>query len=114
MAENKKKKKKLSPEEEHRMLQDQVQALPYALADLEAKGEKRKAFMLKYIGAPLLRMRKRLMDKQRYTGADGQKLKQQEQMKRHLEMRRKQMEFMQGEMARQQKKAQKRTKGGPR
>jgi hypothetical protein len=31
-------------------------------------------------------------------------------MKRHLEMRRKQVEFMQGEMARQQKKAQKRNK----
>ena len=31
-------------------------------------------------------------------------------MKRHLEQRRKAMEFMQGEMQRQQKKAQKRNK----
>ena len=114
MAENKKKKKKESPEQRHRNLQDQVQALPYALADLEAKGEKRKAFMLRYFAAPVIRLMKRLMDKQRYSGTEGQKLKQQEQMKRHLEVRRKQMEFMQGEMARQQKKAQKRTRGGPR
>lgn len=107
------KKKKLSPEERHRNLQDQVQYMPYALADLEAKGQKRKAFMLKYVAGPIIRLMKRLMDRQRYTGTEGAKLKQNEAMKRHLEQRRKQMEFMQGEMARQQKKAQKR-KGGAR
>ncbi len=104
------KKPKISPEEKHRQLQDQVQAIPYVIADFEAKGQKRKAFMVKYVAGPIIRMMKRLMDRQRYKGTEGQKLKQAEQMKRHLEMRRKQVEFMQGEMARQQKKAQKRNK----
>lgn len=108
MAKNK--KPKISPEEKHRQLQDQVQALPYVIADFEAKGQKRKAFMVRYVAGPIIRMMKRLMDRQRYKGTEGQKLKQAEQMKRHLEMRRKQVEFMQGEMARQQKKAQKRNK----
>lgn len=108
MAKNKKPKK--SPEERHRELQDQVQALPYVIADFESKGQKRKAFMVKYFAAPVIRLMKRLMDRQRYSGTEGQALKQKEQMKRHLEMRRKQVEFMQNEMARQQKKAQKRNK----
>jgi hypothetical protein len=106
----KNKKKKLSPEERHRQLQDQVAALPYALADLEARGEKRKAFLTRYLAAPIIRLMKRLMDRQRYTGPEGQKLKQGEQMKRHLEQRRKAMEYMQGEQARQQKRASKRNR----
>ena len=108
MAKNK--KPKLTPEQRHRQLQDQVEALPYAITDLQTKGQWFRAFMVRFFAAPMLRMMKRMMDRQRYTGKAGQKVKQAEQMKRHLEQRRKAMEYMQGEVARQQKKAQKRTK----
>jgi hypothetical protein len=104
------KKKKLSLEEKHRMLQDQAEAIPFVIDDYKGKGKWFRAFVVRYLAGPLLRFQKRLLDKQRYTGASGQKLKQAEQMKRHLEQRRKAMEFMQGEMQRQQKKAQKRNK----
>lgn len=104
------KKKKLSPEEQHRQLQDQVQAIPFVIEDYRAKGKWFRAFVVRYMAGPMLRFQKRLMDRQRYAGTSGQKLKQAEQMKRHLEQRRKAMEFMQGEMQRQQKKAQKRNK----
>jgi hypothetical protein len=106
------KKKKQTPEERHRQLQDQVQALPYALADLEAKGERWKAFSVKYLAGPILRLMKKMMDRQRYAGKDGAKLKQSEQMKRHLEQRSKAMQYVQGEMRKQQKSA--RAKGKPR
>lgn len=101
-------KKKLSPAERHRQLQDQVQALPYAIADLEAKGQKWKAFSVRYLAGPVLRLMKRLMDRQRYTGKEGAKLKQSEKMKRHLEQRAKAMEYVQSEM----RKAQKPGRGG--
>lgn len=104
------KKKKLSPEEQHRQLQDQVQAIPYVIEDYKAKGKWFRAFVVRYLAGPMVRFQKRMLDRQRYAGTDGQKLKQAEQMKRHLEQRRKAMEFMQGEMQRQQKKAQKRNK----
>jgi len=106
------KKKKQTPEERHRQLQDQVQALPYALADLEAKGERWKAFSVKYLAGPVLRLMKKMMDRQRYAGKEGAKLKQSEQMKRHLEQRSKAMQYVQGEMRKQQKSA--RAKGKPR
>jgi hypothetical protein len=106
----KSKKKKLSQEEQHRQLQDQVQAIPYVIEDYKAKGKWFRAFVVRYLAGPMVRFQKRLLDRQRYTGTTGQKLKQSEQMKRHLEQRRKAMEFMQGEMQRQQKKAQKRNK----
>ena len=104
------KKKKLFPEEQHRQLHDQAEAIPFVIDDYKAKGKWFRAFVVRYLAGPMVRFQKRLLDKQRYAGASGQKLKQAEQMKRHLEQRRKAMEFMQGEMQRQQKKAQKRNK----
>jgi hypothetical protein len=106
----KKKKPKLSPEQRHRNLQDQVEALPIAIDQLRTQGKWFRAFMVRTFAGPMLRMMKRMMDRQRYGGKAGQKVKQGEQMKRHLEQRRKAMEYMQNEMAKQQKKAQKRTK----
>ena len=104
------KKLKKPLDQQHRELQDQVEAIPYVIQDYKAKGKWFRAFVVRYLAGPMVRFQKRLLDKQRYTGASGQKLKQAEQMKRHLEQRRKAMEFMQNEMVRQQKKAQKRNK----
>lgn len=103
-------KKKRSPEEMHRNLQDQAQALPYAITLAEKEGKKGRAFMLKYISGPIVRFMNRMMTRQRYKGPEGGKLKQSEQMKRHLEQRRKAMQYYQGEMDKAQKKQQKRAK----
>ena len=102
------KKKKVSPEQMHRNLQDQVQALPYALDHLEKEGKKGKAFLLRYVQGPWMRLMKRVLDRQRYKGDEGAKLKQSEQMKRHLEQRQKAMEFMQVQMRQAQQKQAKR------
>jgi hypothetical protein len=104
------KKLKKPLDQQHRELMDQVEALPFAIDDHKRNGRWFKAFVVRYLVAPMIRFQKRTMDKQRYGGTQGQKIKQAEQMKRHLEQRRKAMEYMQGEMAKQQKKAQKRNK----
>ena len=104
------KKLKKPLDQQHRELQDQAEAIPFVIEDYKAKGKWFRALVVRYLAGPMVRFQKRLLDKQRYTGTSGQKLKQAEQMKRHLEQRRKAMEFMQGEMQRQQKKAQKRIK----
>lgn len=111
MAEKKKKKKRTTAEM-HRTVQDQVQALPFAVQHLEKEGKKTQAFIVKYITGPVLRVVNKLMSRSRYKGVEGQKLKQSEQMKRHLEQRQKAMEFMQGEMRKMQKRQQKRGGGG--
>jgi len=112
MAE-KKKKKKRSAAEMHRTVQDQVQALPFAVSHLEKEGKRTQAFIVKYITGPVLRIINRLMNRTRYKGPDGQKRKQSEQMKRHLEHRQKAVDYMQGEMRKAQK-AKGRSGGGPR
>ena len=104
------KKLKKPLDQQHRELQDQVDAIPYVIDEHRRQGRWFKAFVVRYLAAPMIRFQKRALDKQRYGGTQGHKLKQAEQMKRHLEQRRKAMEFMQGEMQRQQKKAQKRNK----
>ena len=109
-SKSKAKKPKLTEEQQHRQLREQVEALPYVVTDHRTNGRWFKAFLVERLVGPMIRFQKRTLDKKRYAGADGQKLKQSEAMKRRLEMQRKQMEFMQGEMARQQKKAQKRNK----
>ncbi|HEX2203439.1 MAG TPA: hypothetical protein VHG91_09090 [Longimicrobium sp.] len=105
------KKNKLTVAERHRQIQDSVQALPYAITQMEKEGKRGKAFILKYFSAPILRLLNKVMDRQRYKGPEGAKLKQSEKMARHLEQRRKAMEYMQGEMRKQQQKAQKRAGG---
>lgn len=107
-----KKKKKPSLEDRHRQIQDQVQALPYAIADLESKGQRFKAFMVRRVLGPYLRFMNRSLGKQRFQGPEGEKLKQAEKMKRHLEQRSKAMQYMQGEMQKQQKSRGAKKKGG--
>lgn len=102
------KKKKTSPEQMHRNLQDSVQALPYAVAQLEKEGKRGQAFMLRYIRGPITRFMKRMMDRQRYKGEEGVRLKQAEQMKRHLEQRQKAIDFMQTQLKQAQQRQAKR------
>ncbi|HET7232583.1 MAG TPA: hypothetical protein VFJ16_21415 [Longimicrobium sp.] len=96
----------------HRTVQDNLQALPYAVQQMEKEGKKGRAFIIKYITGPVLKVVNRLMSASRYKGPEGAKLKQSEQMKRHLDQRQKAMEFMQGEMRKMQKRQQKRGGGG--
>lgn len=108
---NKARKKLKKPlDQQHRELQDQVEAIPYVIDDHKRNGRWFKAFVVRFIAGPMVRFQKRTLDKQRYGGTTGQKLKQAEQMKRHLEKRRQAMDFMQTQLAAQQKKAQKRNK----
>jgi hypothetical protein len=81
------KKKKRSAPEMHRQIQDSLQALPYAIADHEKNGRRTKATLLRYLGAPMLRLMNRIFSRQRYGGTEGAKRRQTEQMKRHLEQR---------------------------
>lgn len=97
------KKKKRSAEQMHRQLQDSLQALPVAIADHEKNGRRGKALMLRYVGGPLIKLLNGVLNRQRYKGPDGVKLKQSEKMKRHLEQRQKAMEYVQGEMRKAQK-----------
>ena len=110
MFNNARKKLKKPLDQQHRDLQDQVEAIPYVIDDHKNNGRWFKALVVRYVAAPMVRFQKRLLDKQRYGGPQGQKLKQSEQMKRRLEVKRKQLEYIQGEMQRQQKKAQKRNR----
>ena len=103
-----KKKKKRSAADMHRQIQDSVQALPYAVTQMEAQGKRGRAWILKYVSGPVLRLLNKMFSKSRYKGPEGAKLKQSEQMKRHLEQRQKAMEYVQGELRKAQKRQQKR------
>ncbi|HEX2090797.1 MAG TPA: hypothetical protein VHG28_00290 [Longimicrobiaceae bacterium] len=102
------KKKKRDPAQMHRQIQDSLQALPYAIAEHEKHGRKGRALFLRYLGGPILKVMNRLFSSQRYKGTEGAKLKQSEQLKRHLEQRKQALKYVQGEMTKAQKAARRR------
>jgi hypothetical protein len=100
----KKKKPKRSAEKMHRQVQDSVQALPYVIEQQKKEGRRVRAFILRYLSGPILRMVNRLLSARRYRGEAGQKLKQTEQMRRHLEQKQAAVKHVQAQMQAIQKK----------
>lgn len=100
----KKKKSRMSAEKMHRQLQDQVQALPYFIDQQKKEGKWFRAFILRYVSGPIWRTVNRLLAARRYRGEAGQKLKQTEQMRRHLDHRKAALKHMQDQMQAVQKK----------
>jgi hypothetical protein len=91
------KKKKRSAETMHRQVQDQVQALPYVIDQQKKEGKWFRAFVLRYFSGPMLRLVNRAMSAKRYRGPTGQKLKQAEQMRRHLDHKKAAIKHVQGQ-----------------
>jgi hypothetical protein len=99
-----KKKKKRSPEKLHRQVQDSLQALPYVIEDHRKKGKPVKAFMLRWVSAPMLRLMNRALSAKRYRGEEGEKRKQTDKMRRHLEQKQAAIKHVQGTMQKQQRR----------
>lgn len=104
MAKEKKKKKKRSMQQVHRQVQDAVQALPYAVEEHRKQGRTFKAAVLRYVSAPMLRGMNKLLNAGRYRGTEGEKTRQSEQMRRHLDQKRQAMQHVQSQMKEMQKR----------
>jgi hypothetical protein len=91
------KKKKRSAEQMLKQVQDSLQVMPYYIEQQRNEGKWFRAFMLRYISAPVLRLMNRALGSRRYKGPEGAKLKQTDQMRRHLQQKnaaRKQLQEM--------------------
>lgn len=104
----KKKTKKRSSAELHRQVQDSLQVLPHVIEDHRKKGRGVKAFMMRYLSGPMLRLMNKALNAKRYRGKEGEKQKQADQMRRHLEHRQAAMKHVQGQMRQQQQQRRKR------
>ncbi|HEX6925704.1 MAG TPA: hypothetical protein VF167_09740 [Longimicrobiaceae bacterium] len=100
----KKKKKKRSAAELHRNVKDSLLALPYAIEEQKRQGKQIRAFLLRYLTGPVLRVMNKTLDATRYRGKEGEKTKQTEQMRRHLEHRKAAIKHIQGQLQQQQKR----------
>jgi hypothetical protein len=99
-----KKKKKRSSAELHRQVQDSLQALPYVIEDQKKKGHPVRAFAIRYLSGPVLKVMNRVLDAGRYRGKAGEKQRQTDQMKRHLEQKRAALKHLQSQIQQQQKR----------
>lgn len=100
----KKKKKKRSSAELHRNVKDSLLALPVVIDQQRKEGKNVRAFMLRYFTGPVLRVMNKALDASRYRGKEGEKTKQTEQMRRHLEHRKAAMKHVQGQLEQQQRR----------
>ncbi len=100
----KKKKKKRSSAELHRNVKDSLLALPFAIDEQKKQGKPVRAFLLRYLTGPVLRVMNKTLDASRYRGKEGEKTKQTEQMRRHLEHRKAAIKHVQGQMQQQQRR----------
>ena len=100
----KKKKKKRSSADLHRKVKDSLLVLPHAVEDQKKKGKNVRAFMLRYVSGPMLRLMNKALDAGRYRGKEGEKVRQTEQMRRHLEHRKAAIQHVQGQMQQQQRR----------
>jgi hypothetical protein len=100
----KKKKAKKSSEAMHRQVQDSVQALPYVIDQQKKEGKWFRAWVLRYLSGPILRTVNRMLSARRYRGTSGQKLKQTEQMRRLLPLKRAAIMHVQDQIQTAQKK----------
>jgi hypothetical protein len=93
-----KKKKKRSPGQMHRQVQDSLQALPYYIEQQQKEGKRLKAFMLKYFSAPMLRLMNRALRARRSRGTEGKKVEQTEKMRRLMEQKQMALKHVQQSM----------------
>ena len=100
----KKKKKKRSAAELHRNVKDSLLALPVVVDQQRKEGKRVRAFMLRFVTGPVLRVMNRALDASRYRGKEGEKTRQTEQMRRHLEHRKAALKHVQGQLQQQQRK----------
>ena len=71
----------------HRQVQDNLQALPKYIEMQRSEGKRVRAFMLRYVSTPVLRLMNRVMNASRYRGEQGVKKKQTDQMRRRVEQK---------------------------
>ena len=110
MALKKKKKKKRSPDKLHRQIQDSLQALPHYVEQQRSEGKKIRAFFLRYVSGPILRLMNRILNARRYRGPEGEKKRQSEQMRRRIDQKQAAIRHFQGEMQKMQKAQRKRVR----
>lgn len=98
------KKKKKSASDLHRQVQDSLQALPYVIDQQRKQGRGVKAFLLRFVSAPMLRLMNRVLSAKRYRGKEGEKMRQTDQMRRHLDHRKAAIKHFQSHIQQEQKR----------
>lgn len=98
------KKKKRSSSDLHRQVQDSLQALPFVIDQQKKQGHPVRAFMIRFLSAPVLKVMNKALNAKRYRGKKGEKLRQTDQMRRHLEQKGAALKHVQTQMQSQQRK----------
>lgn len=101
------KKKKKSPDQLHRQVQDSLLVLPKYIEQQKKEGKQVRAFFLRYFSGPMLRLMNKALNAKRYRGTEGEKKRQTEQMKRHLQHKEAAIKHVQATVQQTQKRRKK-------
>lgn len=97
-------KKKRSSSDLHRQVKDSLQALPYVIDQQKKEGHGVRAFFIRYLSGPVLKVMNKALDAKRYRGKEGEKRKQTDQMRRHLDQKGAALKHVQSQLQAQQRR----------
>jgi len=97
-------KKKRSSSDLHRQVKDSLQALPYVIDQQKKEGHGVRAFFIRYLSGPVLKVMNKALDAKRYRGKEGEKRKQTDQMRRHLDQKGAALKHVQTQLQAQQRR----------
>lgn len=98
------KKKKRTSAALHRQVQDSLQALPYVIDQQKQQGHPVRAFMVRFLSGPVLKVMNLALNAKRYRGTEGEKVRQTEQMRRHLDQKGAALKHVQSQLQAQQRR----------
>lgn len=100
----KKAKKKRTSSDLHRQVQDSLQALPYVIDQQKQQGHPVRAFMIRYLSGPVLKVMNKALNAKRYRGKEGEKMRQTDRMRRHLDQKGAALKHVQEQIQTQQRR----------
>lgn len=98
------KKKKRTSADLHRQVQDSLQALPYVIDQQKKEGHPVRAFVIRFLSGPVLRVMNKALNAKRYRGKDGEKMRQTDRMRRHLDQKSAALKHVQSQIQAQQRR----------
>jgi hypothetical protein len=85
-------------------VKDSLQALPFVIEQQKKEGHGVRAFVIRYLSGPVLKVMNKALDAKRYRGKEGEKRKQTDQMRRHLDQKGAALKHVQSQLQAQQRR----------
>ena len=87
-----------------KVIEDSLQALSYVIDQQKQQGHPVRAFVIRYLSGPVLKVMNKALNAKRYRGKEGEKMRQTDRMRRHLDQKGAALKHVQEQIQTQQRR----------